>query len=83
MVIGEPRLTANTVIFNYNRQALKDSLERAFVPALAAVISFIDVRRNLVLLDVGGPMSDIWLRIFKQCHNLGLQVDPLTLVSTL
>ena len=66
----------------YFRHALEDSLERAFVPGLAAVISFIDVRRNLAVMDGIGPMSDIWLQVFRQCPDLGLQVDPQTMVGT-
>lgn len=62
------------------RHALEDSLERAFVPGLAAVISFIDVRKNLAMMDARGPLSNIWLEIFDQCAKLGLEVDPQTQV---
>ena len=61
--------------------ALEHSLERAFVPGLAAVISFIDVRRNLALIDSRGQISDIWLQIFSECDKLGLQVDQQTQVN--
>ena len=77
-----PILNGNLKEFiSYFRHALEDSLERAFVPGLAAVISFIDVRKNLELMADRGPLPNIWLEIFRQCDLLGLQVDPQTLVS--
>ena len=53
------------------------------MPGLAAVISFIDVRRNLALIDSRGQISDIWLQIFSECDKLGLQVDQQTQVNIL
>ena len=64
----------------YCRHALEDSLERALVPALAAVISFVDVRMNLALMEDRGMRADIWLQVFDQCGSLGLNVDPQTQV---
>ncbi|KAF6041607.1 hypothetical protein EB796_000120 [Bugula neritina] len=64
------------------RHSLEDALERAFVPALAAVISFIDVRQNLLILsqpadDISSDLSSLWLQIFGQAHKLGLNFDYL------
>ncbi|XP_067937583.1 E3 ubiquitin-protein ligase rnf213-alpha-like [Watersipora subatra] len=60
------------------RHAVEDSLERAFVPALAAVISFVDVRENLKLLLSNSPFKGLWLQIFSNCDKLGLTFDQLT-----
>ena len=60
------------------RHALEDSLERAFVPALAAVISFIDVKGNLQLLDSGTSLTSIWMAVFAKINKLGLTFEHLT-----
>ncbi|XP_067936897.1 E3 ubiquitin-protein ligase rnf213-alpha-like [Watersipora subatra] len=60
------------------RHALEDSLERAFVPALAAVISFVDVKENLQLLSSDTPFKSLWLQIFANSDKLGLTFDHLT-----
>lgn len=67
------------LIVNF-RHAIEDSLERAFVPALAAVISFIDVRDNLQMLttDDADFMTHLWMSIFMECHKLGLTFEQLT-----
>ena len=59
------------------RHALEDSLERAFVPALAAVISFIDVKGNLQLLD-SDTLTSIWMAVFEKINKLGLTFEHLT-----
>lgn len=42
------------------------------MPGLAAVFSFIDVQRNITVFEEKGVMRNMWLRIFKSCHELGL-----------
>ncbi|KAF6032077.1 hypothetical protein EB796_009577 [Bugula neritina] len=59
------------------RHALEDALERAFVPALAAVISFIDVRQNLLILSQSADFHSLWLQIFIECHKLGLNFEAI------
>ena len=60
------------------RHALEDSLERAFVPGLAAVISFIDVRGNIRMIQAPGDLNNLWLRLFSECGKLGLKYSQLT-----
>lgn len=72
----------NIICLLYFRHALEDSLERAFVPALAAVVSFIDVRENLRLLNSTTPLKQLWIEIFSQADKLGLTFEHLTKQST-
>ena len=62
----------------YYRHALEDSLERAFVPGLAAVISFIDVRGNIQIIKSPGVLNRLWLQLFSECDKLGLTYSKLT-----
>lgn len=59
------------------RHALEHSLERALAPSLAAVISFVDVRANLQLLNSGSPLKALWLKIFTNCEKFGLSFDNI------
>ena len=61
--------------YSFFRHALEDSLERAFVPALAAVVSFIDVRQNLLLLTSNASLEPLWMLIFAHANKLGLTYD--------
>ena len=65
------------IYFHY-RHALEDALERAFVPGLAAVVSFLDVRANLQLIDSNSPFKPLWMKIFSQADKLGLKFSLLT-----
>jgi len=53
-------------------------LERALAPAMAAVISFIDVRQNLVIISGPSDLNPLWLQIFEQAHKLGLKFSHIT-----
>lgn len=69
--------------FNTNfRHSLEDALERAFRPALAAVIAFIDPQGNLNQLNSSaGKIQQLWVDIFRLCDTLGLSFDHITKVS--
>ena len=60
------------------RHAVEDSLERVFVPAIAAVTSFIDSQNNLTLLkDASERMREIWIGIFQLCGSEGLNFESI------
>ena len=61
-----------------SRHALKDSLERAFRPAIAAVVAFMDPQMNMKLGCGDTLTAQLWIKIFSVCHNLGLNFDRLT-----
>jgi len=68
--------------FDSFRHSLANSLERALAPAMAAVISFIDVRQNLVILSrpfdhTSSNLTSLWLQIFEQAHKLGLKFSHI------
>jgi len=72
----------NQTCFDLFRHSLANSLERALAPAMAAVISFIDVRQNLVILSqpadhISSDLSSLWLQIFEQAHKLGLKFSHI------
>lgn len=48
------------------------------MPALAAVISFIDVRDNLQIVNSNSRFKRLWIQIFLQCYKLGLNFEQLT-----
>ncbi|XP_067935230.1 E3 ubiquitin-protein ligase rnf213-alpha-like [Watersipora subatra] len=58
------------------RKALEDSLERALTPAMAGVVSFIDVRANLLIVN-SASFKELWLQIFTNCDKLGLTFEDL------
>ncbi|XP_067940321.1 E3 ubiquitin-protein ligase RNF213-like [Watersipora subatra] len=64
------------------RHALEDSLERAFRPALAAVIAFMDHQHNLQLLKGSKEVVKLWLDIFTKSDELGLNFESLTKGTT-
>lgn len=76
-------------VFFYNyffttlfRHSLEDALERAFRPAVAAVIAFIDPQNNLQLLkNSDGNIQQLWIDIFRECDTLGLSFNQITKVS--
>ena len=59
------------------RHALEDSLERAFRPAVAAVIAFIDPHKNMRLVQTNPACNDLWISIFDICDKLGLSYEKL------
>lgn len=61
------------------RQEVKDALERAFVPVIAAVAAFIDCNCNLQLLkEAGKNIEELWRNIFEVCDTEGLTFDTIT-----
>jgi len=59
------------------RYSLQDCLAEHLVPSLAKLISFIDVRSNLSQLANSSPtIKDLWVKIFAECHNIGLLKKP-------
>ncbi|XP_067940320.1 E3 ubiquitin-protein ligase rnf213-alpha-like [Watersipora subatra] len=66
------------------RHAIEDSLERAFRPALAAIITFIDPQHNIQLLNSSKEnvqMVQLWLSFFSKADDLGLNFESLTKVA--
>ena len=64
-------------LYFFYRHALEDSLERAFVPALAAVVSFIDVRQNLLLLTSNASFAPLWMQMFTHANKLCPTFKPV------
>lgn len=60
------------------RHSLEDSLERAFVSPLAAVIAFIDCHQNLDLrLNADETIALLWDSIFDLCGSFGLNFEDI------
>ena len=56
-------------------------MERAYRPAIAAVLAFIDPHDNLQLLHGSTSVADLWMKLFAQSDHLGLTFDRLTKVG--
>ena len=52
-------------------------MERAFRPAVAAVIAFIDPQANMKLLQSSPETGEVWIKIFAVCDELGLTFERL------
>ena len=60
------------------RHALEDSLERALLPPICAVIAFVDPHYNMELLQNDDPVTtQLWLSLFKLCGPLGLEFESI------
>ena len=83
------RISLTVMLFFYScselrcvwRHALEDSLERAYRPAIAAVLAFIDPHDNLKLLHGSTSVAYLWIKLFSQSDHLGLTFDRLTKVG--
>ena len=73
-------LAEHIISFIFWRHALEDSLERAYRPAIAAVLAFIDPHDNLKLSS-NPTTTDIWMKLFMQSDQLGLTFERLTKVA--
>lgn len=60
------------------RHSLEDSLERALLPPLTAVIAFVDSHHNLeLLLNSDQESAELWISIFRLCPSHGLNFENL------
>ena len=64
-IIDEARNIRNLQDAGTLRNALIRRFDNILAPVLSEIIAFVDQYCNLDLLESTGPMSDLWLRIFR------------------